>query len=247
MLNYIKAELWKAFRHRIFWGTAWFLILCTALFGFLMHSANYVELVGGISVTMLPGMLVVPLLVQVVDGSRGETLKNEVSFGLSRGRLYSGKLLSGLLLGLGLCAVLLIGLLGVGFPFLPHDDPEGEVVALWVLGFCLLAAVPVWCGMLALCHAMAMLFPGTAVWMTAYYLMFFVGQPILAALSSLLIGENLSPLLQAILMPYTLLMPPYLSGWLTWEYQLWCWGIGLGWGVVSTLIGLLCFFRRDIR
>ena len=82
-----------------------------------MHSANYVELVGGISVTMLTGVLVVPLLVQVVDGSRGETLKNEVSFGLSRGRLYSGKLLSGLLLGLGLCAVLLIGLLGVGFPF----------------------------------------------------------------------------------------------------------------------------------
>ncbi|WP_242959815.1 hypothetical protein [Flavonifractor sp. An306] len=83
--------------------------------------------------------------------------------------------------------------------------------------------------------------------MTAYYLLFFVGQPILAALSSLFTGGSLSPLLQAILMPYTLLMPPYLSGWLTWEYQLWCWGIGLGWGGVSTIVGLLWFFRRDIR
>ena len=46
VLNYIKAELWKALRHRIFWGTTIFLVLCTALFGFLMHSANYVELVG---------------------------------------------------------------------------------------------------------------------------------------------------------------------------------------------------------
>ena len=71
--------------------------------------------------------------------------------------------------------------------------------------------------------------------------------PILAALSSLFTGGSLSPLLQAILMPYTLLMPPYLSGWLTWEYQLWCWGIGLGWGGVSTIVGLLWFFRRDIR
>ena len=71
VLNYIKAELWKALRHRIFWGTTIFLVLCTALFGFLMHSADYVELVCGVSVTMLTGMLVVPLLVQVVDGGRG--------------------------------------------------------------------------------------------------------------------------------------------------------------------------------
>lgn len=247
VLNYIKAELWKALRHRIFWGTTIFLVLCTALFGVLMNSADYVELVGGVSVTMLTGMLVVPLLVQVVDGGRGETMKNEISFGLSRGGIYGGKLLSGLLLGLGLCAVLLVGLLGICAPLLPHGDPEAETVALWILGFCLLAAVPVWCGMFALCHAMAMLFPGAAVWMTAYYLLFFVGQPILAALSSLFTGGSLSPLLQAILMPYTLLMPPYLSGWLTWEYQLWCWGIGLGWGGASTLVGLLWFFRRDIR
>ena len=129
VLNYIKAELWKALRHRIFWGTTIFLVLCTALFGFLMHSADYVELVGGVSVTMLTGMLVVPLLVQVVDGGRGETMKNEISFGLSRGGIYGGKLLSGLLLGLGLCAVLLVGLLGICAPLLPHGDPEAETVA----------------------------------------------------------------------------------------------------------------------
>ena len=48
-------------------------------------------------------------------------------------------------------------------------------------------------------------------------------------------------------MPYTLLMPPYLSGWLTWEYQLWCWGIGLGWLVFSTVLGLLILGRKDIH
>lgn len=247
MLNYIKAELWKALHHRLTWGMTLFLGLCTALFGFLMNSADYTELVGGVSVTMLTGMLVVPLLVQVIDGSRGETLKNEISFGLGRGRIYGGKLLAGLLLGLGLCAILLGGLLGVCFPLLPHDDPEGEVVALWVLAFCLLGAVPVWCGMFALCHAMAILIPSTSVWMTVYYLMFFIGQPILAAVTSLFTGRQASPLLQAILMPYTLLMPPYLSGWLTWKYQLWCWGIGLGWGTVSTILGLLRFSRQEIR
>lgn len=247
MLNYIKAELWKALHHRITWGMTIFLVLCTALFGFLMNSANYAELVGAVSVTMLTGMLVVPLLVQVVDGNKGETLKNEISFGLNRGRIYNGKLLAGLLLGMALCVILVAGLLAICFPLLPHDSLEQERVSLGVLGFCLLGALPIWCGMLALCHAMAMAFPGAAVWMTAYYLVFFVGQPILAALSSLFTGGRVSPLLQAILMPYTLLMPPYLSGWLTWKYQLWCWGIGLGWGAASTAIGSLWFFRRDIR
>lgn len=247
MLNYIKAELWKALHHRVAQATTVFLLLCTALFGILMNSATYVELVGSVSVTMLTGMLVVPLLVQVVDGNRGETLKNEISFGLSRGRVYGGKLLAGLLLGMGLCVLLVAGLLGICFPLLPHGRPGEEGAALGVLLFCLLAALPVWCGMFALCHAMAVLFPGTAVWMTAYYLVFFVGQPILAALSTLLTQGTLSPLVEAILMPYTLLMPPYLSGWLTWKYQLWCWGIGLGWGLVSTAAGAACFFRRDIR
>lgn len=247
MLNYIKAELWKALHHRVAWATTTFLLLCAALFGFLMNSATYAELVAGVSVTMLTGMLVVPLLVQVVDGNRGETLKNEIAFGLSRGRVYGGKLLAGLLLGVGLCVLLVAGLLLVCFPLLPHGEAGEEGTALGVLLFCLLGALPVWCGMFALCHAMAVIFPGTAVWMTAYYLVFFVGQPILAALSTLLTRGSLSPLLEAILMPYTLLMPPYLSGWLTWRYQLWCWGIGLGWGIVSTAVGALCFFRRDIR
>lgn len=173
MLNYIKAELWKALHHRITWGMTIFLVLCTALFGFLMNSANYAELVGAVSVTMLTGMLVVPLLVQVVDGNKGETLKNEISFGLNRGRIYNGKLLAGLLLGMALCVILVAGLLAICFPLLPHDNLEQERVSLGVLGFCLLGALPIWCGMLALCHAMAVAFPGTAVWMTAYYLVFF--------------------------------------------------------------------------
>lgn len=247
MLNYIKAELWKALRHRITWGMTIFLVLCAALFGFLMNSAIYAELVSGVSVTMLTGVLVVPLLVQVVDGNKGATLKNEISFGLSRGRIYGGKLLAGLMLGVVLCVILVAGLLAVCFPLLPHEDPEQERAALGVLAFCLMGALPVWCGMFALCHAMAVVFPGTAVWMTAYYLVFFVGQPILTALSSLFTGGQVSPLLQAALMPYSLLMPPYLSGWLTWKYQFWCWGIGLGWGTASTALGSLWFFRRDIR
>ena len=248
MLNYIRAELWKALHSRLARGLALFLAACAALFGVGMGlEADYAILVSGASVTMLTGMVAAPLLVQVVDGNRGATLKNELSFGLSRGRIYGGKLLAGLLLGLGLCALLLGGLLGIGWFTLPHIDPAAERTAPGVLGFSLLGALPIWYGMLALCHAMAVLISGTAVWTTIYYLAFFVGQPILVSLSSLLTGGQPAPLVEHIFMPYSLLMPPYLSGVLTWKHQLLCWAVGLGWGGVGTAAGLICFFRKEIK
>ena len=50
-----------------------------------------------------------------------------------------------------------------------------------------------------------------------------------------------------VLLPYSLTMPQYLSGWLSWEYQRWCWGIGLGWTAGSTFLGMLAFRRQDVR
>ena len=107
MLNYIKAELWKAFRHKGIYGLALFLGLCTALFTFMMLEADdFSQMASAASTTMLLGMLVAPLLTQIVDGKALGSLKNEVSFGLSRGRIYWGKLLAGLMLGLVLCLLL---------------------------------------------------------------------------------------------------------------------------------------------
>ena len=82
-------------------------------------------------------------------------------------------------------------------------------------------------------------------------MMFFFGQPMLVVLVNLFVDRTFNidsgGLLQAVLLPYSLTMPQYLSGWLSWEYQLWCWGIGLGWLGGSTLLGWLLLRRRDVR
>lgn len=247
MLNYCKAELWKAFRHKGTYVLVLILVVLTGLFTALMLSAEaFYQMASAATTTMLLGLLVAPLLTQLVDGSSISTLKNEVSFGVGRGRIYLGKLVTGLLLGLGLCLLLLGGYLLTGWLVLPHS-PEEDLTALGVVGFTLLGALPIWCGVYSLCHMMAMLIPSTAGWLSIYYVLTFFGQPILVALIATFTTGRMSNLIQAVLMPMSLLMPNYLSGWITWEYQVWCWAIGLGWLAATTGLGLFCLGKKEIK
>ena len=247
MLNYSKAELWKAFRHKGTYVLVLILVVLTGLFTVLMLSAEaFYQMASAATTTMLLGLLVAPLLTQLVDGSSISTLKNEVSFGVGRGRIYLGKLVAGLLLGLGLCLLLLGGYLLTGWLVLPHS-PEEDLTALAVVGFTLLGALPIWCGVYSLCHMMAMLIPSTAGWLSIYYVLTFFGQPILVALIATFTTGRMSNLIQAALMPMSLLMPNYLSGWITWEYQVWCWAIGLGWLAATTGLGLFCLGKKEIK
>lgn len=247
MLNYIKAELWKAFRHKGTYVLVLTLVILTGLFTAMMLPATtFYQMASAATTTMLLGLLVAPLLTQLVDGGSLSTLKNEVSFGVDRRRIYLGKLMTGLLLGLGLSLLLLGGYLLTGWLVLPHS-PEEDLTAMGVVGFTVLGAIPIWCGVYSLCHMMAMLIPSTAGWLSIYYVFTFFGQPILVSLIATFTNGGMSSLLQAILMPFSLLMPNYLSGWIGWEYQVWCWAIGLGWLVGTTALGLFCLEKREIK
>ena len=250
MLNYIRAELWKVSRRPVFYVLLALLAACAALFT-VLYSSTFAYLAEAVSTTMVTGFLAAPLLVQLVDGGGPDTLKNELSFGLSRGRIYWGKLCAALALGLGFCLLLVGGSLLAGWLLLPHGA-EGEAVwALSVVGFCLLGALPVWCGLFAMCHTLALLVRSTAAWVAGYYLTFFIGQPVLVLLAMLFFNiYEATPaftLLTAVLMPYSLLMPAVLEDWLTGQYQLWCWGVGLGWLAAAAALGLLLLARRDVR
>ena len=250
MLNYIKAELWKAARRRGMLAFYAVLFLLAVTFCTQISAGTFEALASGVCIVLVLGMLMGPILAHQVDGGVPDTLKNELSFGLSRSRIYLGKLAAVLLTGLLVAGAILLVCVGGGWLLTDHSS-EDTLVSLEVLLFALLGAVPLWCGMAAVCHMAALLIPGTAVWTASYYILFFFGQPILVLVAFAFFHGNTNSmpmnLIEAILMPYTLLMPTYLSGWLTWEYQLWCWGIGLGWLVFSTVLGLLLLGRKDIH
>lgn len=251
MLNYVRAELWKISRRKAFYMLLLLLFGGMLFFAVFFSGGSYYNLVVAVNATMVTGMLAAPLLAELVSEQVAETVKNELAFGLSRSRIYLGKLFTGLLVGVGISLALLGVCLGGGWLLLSHGGMEQEREMLRIVFFSAMGAFPLWCGMLSLCHMLSLLIRSTAGWITGYYLAFFLGQPILVVLAVIFFpagqGEKLLELMQAILMPYVLMMPGFLSGWLTWEYQVCCWGIGLGWMVVSTTIGLIRYQRMDIR
>lgn len=258
MLNYIKAELWKVSRRRSFYASAGVLLFFAHLFGFMYSGDSFQHLASGVCGTMLTGFAAAPILVQLVDGGFGETVRNEVSFGLSREAIYLGKLFSALLVGAALCAVLVGGVLLSGWIFLSHGSFAEEAAALAVLAYCLAAALPIWCGMVGLCHMLATLIRSQAVWFSLYFLGFSFGGPVavlalslLAALCDAALQVHISlyrpDLLQGVCLPWTLLMSDHLSGRLTLDFLLLCWRVGLGWLTAASAAGLLLLRRRDIR
>lgn len=251
MLNFIKAELWKVSRRMSFYVVMGFLLLCAHLFGLLFVGDSFHQLVSGICGTMFAGLVAVPMLVELVDKSFGETLRNESSFGISREESYLGKLFSILLVGLALCAVLIGGVLLSGYVFLSHDSAQKELVALVVLAYCLAAALPVWCGMAGLCHMLAAIFRSEAVWTSLYYLSLTFLDPIIVAVVVTATGIYLDPsqprLLYNILLPWSLLVTENMSGHLTLSFLLQCWAVGLGWLGGTTAVGLMVLRRRRLR
>ncbi len=251
MLNYIKAELWKVSRRGNFYLVMGILLFLTHLFGFIYSGSSFPALAAGVCDTMITGFVAVPALTQLVDSGFGETLRNEVSFGLRREEIYLGKLFSGILLGLALCAVLVGGVLVSGWLFLPHGGIREELTALVILGFCLTAALPVWCGMLGLCHMLATVIRSQSVWITLYFTGFFFGQSVVAGVLLLLTGGRVDlstpGAAQSVLMPWTLLLSDHLSGQMTPRFLGLCWMVGTGWLAVTSAAGLLALRRRDIR
>lgn len=249
MPNYIKAELWKVSQRKAFYVMLGLLFAGVTFFFVLFGTGStFSKFVFAVADMMIVGILVVPILAQLVDGRALETAKNEVSFGISRMRIYLGKLLASCLLGV-VVSLLLLGLcLGWGWLLIPHGDIENAYSMLLLCAVCIFGAFPLWCGMLSLCHMLALLTRSTAGWIVGYYLLILFGQPIFSAVARGVTGwGNLiqGNLLDAILSPSLLLMYSPMNNWPVWSYLACCWGIGLGWLVVTTAIGLAWYKRVD--
>lgn len=251
MLNYIRAELWKVSRRGSFYVVTGVLLFLAHLFGFTFSGNSFLQLTGGVCTTMITGFMAAPALAQLVDNGFSETVRNEVSFGLSREEIYLGKLISGILLGMALCGVLIGGVLLSGWMFLKHGDPVQELTVLGILLFCLMSAMPIWCGMLSLCHMMATLIRSQAAWMSLYFLGFLFGQPIGTMVLMMLTGGRVSldqpSIFQGFMLPWTLLIGDSLSGELHPYLLIVCWVVGLGWMLLTTAAGLIVLRRKDIR
>ena len=132
MLNYIRAELWKLRRRKYLWVLLAVMLGLEGLFAVMSAwHRDFSDLVELGAATMLLGLYLSIFLADMVfsDQYKIGTLKNEISFGLPRRRIYLGKLCAALLTGLASCALLLGFYLGAASTTQPSSARLARMAA----------------------------------------------------------------------------------------------------------------------
>ena len=249
MLNYIRAEFYKA-AHRMY--TWWFLIGVLAGAGLLVAGWVYTNSLGNevdfySAAGILTVMLATGLYFTLITGDivfseqyKFNTLKNEVSYGLPRTRIYLGKLLVSCVVAFIACVLILCFYLGLCWLLLPRSGAmDAEMLGL--LGFAILNALPLWLGAQALVMLFLVFFKSSTVASFA-----FIG--VIMALPQIfkLMGLLIDPIF--IEARAFLLTGPFdvqLKG-MDWGFFARSCAIGAGWFAAATAVGLLTFHKREI-
>lgn len=254
MRNYLAAECYKVFRRKYLYLT---LLVVLALEGLMVWGFWFTWSNGNTgmdfysAVVMIPMMLSIGLYATILTGDmvfseqyKHNTLKNEVSYGLSRARIYLGKLAVSTLVAV-IAAAVMVGLYLAGcWVLLPHN--EFDRLALEAVGHGLAGALPLWLG-------------GQGVVLACYFL---VRNTTLAAFTAVGLLGVLPPILQLCgilihpafetvrqFMPAVML--ERLSANALWQFQ-WayvgqCWIVGMAVLAGATAVGLLAFRDKEIR
>ena len=251
MGNYLNAELYKILHRRTYTlGMLGFLLGGEALLLILLRTAGFSnattfnDVLGVLPMTLSMGLYLVPAVVDIVfsDQYKQNTLKNEVSYGLFRGRIYLGKLLAACMTAVALCTLVLAFYVALATVMFPVREPALAAEQFSQFGASLAAALPVWLGGLGLIHMLLFMSKGSTS-ATVIYIVILSGGNILDLMQMFL--PRLAPVLSTV--KYWLVATP-MDGVLRGVGDLsYAWMVGMLWLVVSTLIGLIYFCKREIN
>lgn len=259
MLNYIRAEFYKVFRRKYVWITLAVVLALEALpvFGLVSmnaHGGDEDFYTGAVPVVVMLSLGFYATLItgdMVFAGQyKNSTLKNEVSFGLSRTRIYLGKLIVQTIMSVLFCIVMLAFYLGLCWLFL-HHDPRTDAVILEQLGYCLATVFPLWVGVQALTCACMFLIKSElgGAFLTVGIVAVL---PHVIWLASVLIsgsaGHPLGDALMAVYSHMPTVMADAAAGIVgDWASCGKAWIVGAVWFILFTAAGLWGFHKKEIK
>ncbi len=242
MANYLRAELYKIFRRKYTYGFFLFLLggaaLLVSLWVYTNTLDNHVDF--ATSAGFLMNLLGLGFYVVLVTGDiafsdqyKFNTLKNEVSYGIPRARLYLGKLAMAYATALFACAAVIGFYLALSGILFPHN-PAMDAVVLGELGKMLMSILPLWLGAQALSFFFLAFFKSSMAASFAFVGVL-VALPQVVKLLAFFVDIRFASLNRFLLTEAYKSMP--LGG---------NWAVGGVWLVVSTALGLLSLRRREI-
>ena len=259
MLNYIRAEFYKVLHRPYTYITLAVLLALEGLFASMFAFHNAHSLVTPFGGAILPivelgtiGFCVCLLTGDIVFAAqyKNSTLKNEVSFGLSRTRIYLGKLIAQTLLSLVYLVVMMAFFIGLCAICLPMEGGAGFYSpgeALTIVGYFLAAGLPLWVGAQAAMCMCLFLTNGEMSSSFLYAGLVFVLDNVLQIMGLLVRGRAGDVLLK-ICQSFP---RPMLDGAKAvvgdWGYLGKAWTVGVFWLVACTAFGLYCFHKKEIK
>lgn len=260
MLNYLRAEVYKFLRRKYFWIT---LAVVLGLEGCLVASYAYTNSHGNDinaawAISILFPMMGLGCLFTLLTSDmvfaqqyKNNTLKNEVSFGLPRWRIYLGKLLVQLFASVLMCFIMILFYVVGCRLFLLPDTEETSRAVLICLGQCLLGALPIWVGVQAAVCACYFLIRSEIGSAFAAIGLFGLSANVMELAGLFLrnypIGDVIQkvyrhmPLVLLDKLPNTLMKPEY------WPFLGKLCMVGGAWFLISTAIGLWRFNQKEIN
>ncbi len=249
MIEYLSAEFYKV-RHRAYPWAFLAVVLGGIAFGFLTIKLNAGPgaaagtMVTGLMFLLSIGLYLVILVCDMVfsEQYKHNTLKNEVSYGLPRARIYLGKLVASILTAVVLCAVILAFFMALSCLLFPVGEDMAESMA--TLGQALLMAFPLWLGGLGFFLMLSFLMKGSTAAAILYAVLMSMGGGFLELIGQFL--PKLEPTLTAI--QNALLITPFnqLPYRPMEELLPYAWVLGMVWFVLSAAVGLTAFQKREI-
>lgn len=258
MLNYISAELYKVLHRKYPYITlAVFLLLESLMVAAnVFHNAHSSPSFFGENIVFITTLGSIGFCVCMLTGDmvfagqyKNSTLKNEVSFGLSRERVYLGKLIAQTLMSVIFLVVMMGFFIGMSAIFLPHsmDVYYNDGFALIIVGYYLAVGFPLWVGTQAVC-CMCLFLINSDMVATIVYMSIVFALDTIVQLTGIFIS---GPVGRALLNAYEYFPNPMLgaaNGLVgDWTFLGKAWIVGLFWVAVSTAVGIWGFKRKEIK
>lgn len=259
MLNYIRAEAYKLLHRPYTYIALGVLLALEALYAsmFAFHNSHSLVTPFGAAVVTLVEMGTIGFCICLLTGDivfagqyKNSTLKNEVSFGLSRTRIYLGKLLAQTLLSVLYLVVMMGFFIAASAVTLPHSMSIyfNDAFSLVIIGYYLACGIPLWIGaQAALCMCLFLINSDMVASFSYIFLVFMLDSTI--QLAGMLMGST--PAARFLLDAYYYFPNPILGaakgsvGSLAFLGRSWL--VGAFWLVVCTAIGLYGFHRKEIK